>query len=96
MSQDYNNKILLEMLDIAIDCHIENEICSCCKIFHNRDHRCKNFQGCKDLIFDGLQAKAEKTVDEKLYYDTDADDDKMPEDEMFDPEVLAEMYSEQI
>lgn len=30
------------------------------------------------------------------YIDSDSDDDKMPEDEMFDPAAMNEMYAEQI
>lgn len=71
-------EILLEMLDMAIEQLSENTICSNCKIFRDRDHRCKDVDCCKSLLFDGLQAKAEKAIGEKLYYDTDADDDKMP------------------
>lgn len=95
MSQNYNNKILLEMLDTSIRTQIENEICSDCKILHDKDHRCKNFDHCFDLIFQGLQDKAEKAIGKTLYIQADQDDDKMPEDEVFDPEVMSEMYSEQ-
>lgn len=96
MSKDYNNKILIEMLDTAIGGLVENEICSYCKILHDQDHRCKNFDNCHSLIFQGLQKRAEQEVGEKLYLDPDADDDKMPEDEMFDPVAMNEMYSELI
>ena len=67
MSQKFNPKVLMEMLDMSIKTSVENEICTNCKIFHNQDHRCQNFDFCYDLIFQGLQEKAEKTVNEKLY-----------------------------
>lgn len=84
------------MLDMAIVQLSENTICSNCKIFRNRDHRCRDEDSCRSSLFDGLQAKAEKAIGEKLYYNPDADDDKMPEDEMFDPSAMNEMYAEQI
>lgn len=54
-----NTTILQEMLNIAIGGLVENEICSYCKIQHDQDHRCKNFDNCHSLIFQGLQKRAE-------------------------------------
>lgn len=104
MSQNYNNKVLLEMLDIAIGGLVENEICSYCKILHNQDHRCKNFEHCQDFIFEGLKQKAEKKVGES-FYGLVKTDNQITEVE-YDPETkdreveraerMAEMYEEQI
>lgn len=104
MSKEYNNKILLEMLDTAIGGLVENEICSYCKIQHNQDHRCKNFEHCQDLIFEGLRQKAldknrcltiqvpkNRKKDIQVEYDPEMKD---REAEM--AERMAETYEEQI
>jgi hypothetical protein len=59
MESPYGIKKLLKMLETAIEVLIENEICSCCKIFHNKDHRCSSGDYCEKLIFDGLFTKGE-------------------------------------
>lgn len=96
MSFNYNSKILLEMLDMSIGGHVENEICSYCKICHNKDHRCKSGDYCKDLIFEGLKEKAEKSIKEDLYIEADLDDDKTEYDSGFNPEVFMENCAEQL
>lgn len=50
----YNTKTLLGMLDLAIDSLIENDACSCCKIFPYKDERCGKIDLCKNFIFEGL------------------------------------------
>lgn len=49
--------LLEKMLGESIGIQVENEVCSGCKIFHNRDFRCKSGNFCADLIYDGLLEK---------------------------------------
>ncbi len=58
------NKLLLKMIDVFIKILQENNICSYCRINHDRDYRCDNDDYCADLIFDGVKLLAQKEMEE--------------------------------
>lgn len=52
----YDNKLLLEMIDIAIGAMVENELCYYCK------YQDCNYSDCSAGIFDGLKLMAERNL----------------------------------
>lgn len=53
---EYNNELLLEMLDIAIGAMVENELCTYCH------HSICDSDNCVNGIFDGLKVQAETNL----------------------------------
>lgn len=59
-----DEKILIEMLDMAIGGLIENEACSYCRYNYGDDPGCVDGSLCQDAMFDGLKREAERRLKE--------------------------------
>lgn len=59
----YNEKILLEMLDIAVSFMNEQEACSYCVHSGYRSDCSYTDECCKEGIFEGLYRKAKRTIE---------------------------------
>lgn len=57
----YDEKLLLQMLDLSIKAMNENELCSYCK-FHNNCRAKHSDWICESGLFDGLKEMVSKNV----------------------------------
>ena len=60
-----DEKILFEILDIAIGGLIENEACSYCRYNYGDDPSCIDGSLCQNAVFDGLKREAERRLNDE-------------------------------
>ena len=58
-----NEMILLGMLNLMIECMIENDFCFyCCNNLERQSYICQNVDLCKSALFEGLRNNVAKTM----------------------------------